>query len=206
LGVYSDHVLPRAIDLVLGLRPYRELRAERLAGVEGRVLEIGFGSGLNLPHLAAQGGVSELFAVDPALTGRTLARDRIARCGFPVHFVGLDAGRIEMESSSVDCVLSTFTLCTLPDVRAGLDEVRRVLRPGGRLWFLEHGRARDAGVARWQARLNPLQRRLAGGCHLDRPIDALIRAAGFELERLETFYGVGPRWIGSTYAGSARPA
>lgn len=209
MGLYADHVLPRAIDLVLGSRPYRELRARHLSGISGRVLEIGFGSGLNLPHLtaasqaASEGGVRELLAVDPSTTGRKLARARIAAAPFPVRFVGLDAGRLELESESVDCVLSTFTLCTIPDVAGALREVARVLRPGGRLRFFEHGRADDPRILRWQRRLAPLHRRLAGGCHLDRPIEELLRASPLEVEALETFLGVGPGWIAFTYSGTA---
>ncbi len=201
VGFYRDHLLPRGVDLCMGLRPFRELRETTAAGLAGDVVEVGFGSGLNLPHYPP--GVTHLHAVDPALVGRKLARKRLAACSFPVEFVGLEAERIDLPDDSMDAGLVTWTLCTIPDVAVALDELRRVLKPGAALHFVEHGRAADARVARWQDRLNPVQKLLCGGCHLNRRIDQLLRDAGFELADLETFYLKGPKVAAFTYQGRA---
>lgn len=198
---YADHVLPRGINLVMAGKEFRRLRARHLAGVAGRVLEIGFGSGLNLPHYPA--AVTELLAVDPATVGRKLARKRLAACSFPVEFVGLTGESLPMDGGSVDAVVSTWTLCTIPDVESALAEIRRVLRPDGRFHFLEHGLSPDSGVARWQHRLNPIQERFAGGCQLNRPMTSLIESAGFRTEGLDNFYMKGPRPAAYMYAGVA---
>jgi ubiquinone/menaquinone biosynthesis C-methylase UbiE len=147
-----------------------------------------------------------VLAVDPATVGRALAARRVAASPVPVDYVGLDGQRLPLEAERVDHVLVTWTLCTIPDVAGALQEIRRVLRPGGRLHFAEHGRAPDPGVARWQDRLTPLQRRWAGGCHLNRPIDRLVEAGGFELASLETFYARGPRVMAYVYEGVAAKA
>jgi ubiquinone/menaquinone biosynthesis C-methylase UbiE len=199
VGWYADHVLPRGIDFMMSGEPFRELREKYLAPVAGRVLEIGFGSGLNLPHYPDT--VRELIAVDPATLGRKLARKRLAACRFPVEFVDLSGQSLPVDDESVDAVVSTWTLCTIPDAQAALAEIRRVLRPDGRFHFLEHGLSPDSGVARWQRRLNPWQMRFAGGCRLNRPMATLIEGAGFRVEGLENFYMKGPRVATYMYAG-----
>ena len=170
-------------------------------GSTGEVLEIGFGSGLNIPYYPA--GLKRVQAVDPAAAGRKLAAGRAGACPVPIEYIGADAAALPVADASVDHVLSTWTLCTIPDAMRALAEVRRVLRPGGAFRFVEHGLAPDPGVARLQQRLTPLQRRAFGGCHLDRRIDQLVAAAGLELTRLDTYYMKGPRPLGYTFEGIA---
>jgi ubiquinone/menaquinone biosynthesis C-methylase UbiE len=147
------------------------------------VLEVGFGSGRNLPYYPS--GVHRVDAVEPATTGRKLAAGRLARSSIPVEYVAPRGEDLPLGDDSIDHVLTTWTLCTIPDVERALAEIARVLRPGGALHFVEHGRAADPGVAPWQDRLTPLQRKVAGGCHLNRPIDRLIRGAGLDMVRLD---------------------
>ena len=202
MGFYEDRFLPRFIDIALGGRPFDRIRARVASGLDGEVLEVGFGSGRNVPHYPSS--VTRVRAVDPATHGRTLAAKRVAASPVPVEYVGLDGEQLPVDDASVDHVLTTWTLCTIPGVDRALGEMRRVLRPGGRLHFIEHGRAPDPKVARWQDRLTPLQRRMFGGCHLNRRIDELIAAAGFEVERLENFFMQGPKPLGYMFEGTAR--
>ena len=170
-------------------------------GLAGDVLEIGFGSGLNVPLYPAE--VTKILAVDPATVGRDLAADRVAASPIAVEYVGLDGQSLPLDDESVDHVLSTWTLCTIPDVHRALTEVRRVLRPGGTLHFLEHGLSPDPKVAVWQHRLTPLERKIAGGCHFDRPIDDLVTAADLTITREDHFYMRGPKTVGYMYEGVA---
>lgn len=204
MGFYGEQVLPRLIDVVMRGADFDEIRARVADGLRGEVLEVGFGSGLNVPHYPA--AVTRVRAVDPATVGRRLAANRLAASPVPVEFVGLDGQRLPVDSASVDHVLVTWTLCSIPDVGRALEEIRRVLKPGGTLHFAEHGRAPDPGVARWQDRLTPIQRRLFGGCHLNRPIDQLISAAGLDLTSLDTGYLPGPKVLGYLYEGVATKA
>jgi len=201
MGLYGDQILPRAIDLALRGGEFARPRARVAAGLEGEVLEIGFGSGLNIPYYPA--GLKRVWAVDPAAVGRGLAAKRAAACAVPIEYIGADAEVLPVGDASVDNVLSTWTLCTIPDAIRALAEIRRVLRPGGALRFVEHGLAPDAKVARLQQRLTPLQRRAFGGCHLNRRIDELVAAAGLELARVDTYYMKGPRALGYTFEGVA---
>ena len=164
---------------------------------------MGFGSGLNLPHYPQ--GVSKLFAVDPALVGRKLARKRLVGCPFPVEFVGLDGQSNPLPDASLDFAVSTWTLCTIPNPLAALSEMARVLKPEGKLHFVEHGRAPERRVRRWQDLWNPIHKRLAGGCHLNRDVSALVEAAGFRIDSIENFYSKGPRIFTYTYLGRASP-
>lgn len=201
MGLYRTHVVPRITDFCCGMTP-PETRARVCAGLTGDVLELGFGSGHNTDHYPA--AVARVLAVEPSDVGWRMSEARRARAAVPVERVGLDGARLPLEDASVDAALSTWTLCTIPDVAAALAEVRRVLRPGGRLHFLEHGLSPDPGVARWQHRLDGLQGRIAGGCHIDRPVEQLVRAAGFTVERLENSYERGaPRPLGYLYEGVA---
>jgi ubiquinone/menaquinone biosynthesis C-methylase UbiE len=201
MGFYEDQVLPRLVDVVLSGKEFREARARVAAGLEGEVLEVGFGSGRNVPHYPA--AVRRVQAVDPAVVGRRLARGRVEASPVPVEYVGLDGQDLPVDDDSVDHVLTTWTLCTIPDVPRALAEIRRVLRPGGGLHFLEHGRSPDPKVARWQDRLTPLQRRIAGGCHLNRPIERLVSESGLRITGLDSFFLRGPKTFGSMYEGVA---
>jgi SAM-dependent methyltransferase len=191
MGIYEDRVLPRVVDKMCGAREMTRWRAATVDGLAGTVVEIGFGSGLNVPVYPPE--VERVHAVEPAAVARRLAAPRIAASSVPVDHVGLRGESLPLDDDSCDGALCTFTLCTIPGVEQALAEVRRVLRPGGRFHFLEHGLAPDAGVVRWQRRLEPLQRRLAGGCHLTRDPVALVTAAGFEIERVEHRYARGPK-------------
>lgn len=203
MGFYNDVVLPWCIDLSCGMRALGPKREQTAAELTGTVLEVGFGSGLNLRYLPP--GTQKLLAVEPSERARAIAQKRVAKARCPVEFVGLDAQGIQLPDASVDAALSTFTLCTIPDVAAALAEIRRVLKPGGRLFVLEHGRAPDRGVARWQDRLNGIQKKIAGGCHINRDIPKLLRAAGFTDERLEAaYFEQMPRTHGYLYQGSVR--
>lgn len=203
MGLWSNHLLPRLVARGMAGEDFAEQRARALAGVRGRVLELGFGSGLNLPHYPPE--VTEVLALDPVRVNRKLARRRIEEAEVPVEWVGLRGEEVPLDADSVDFVTSTWTLCTIPDPGRALDEVRRVLRPGGALVFLEHGLSPDPRVARWQRRLTPLQRRVCGGCHLDRPIDRTVQEAGFELVELETYSMKGARVATWMYRGRAAP-
>jgi len=201
MGVYEERVLPRLVDVALSGRALDRLRARAASGLSGEVLEVGFGSGRNVPHYPPE--VRRVRAVDPAVTGRKLAAGRIAASPVPVEYVGLDGAQLPLEDGAVDHVLTTWTLCTIPDASRALGEIRRVLRPGGALHFLEHGRAADDKVAQWQDRLTPLQRRVAGGCHLNREIDRLVEDAGLRITKLDTFYAKGPKAFAYMYEGVA---
>jgi len=201
MGFYEDQVLPRFIDVALGTKRLGHLRERVAAQLDGEVLEIGFGSGRNVPFYPST--VTRVRAVDPATVGRKLAEKRVAASSVPVEYVGLDGEDLPLDDGSVDHVLTTWTLCTIPDVPRALDEVSRVLRPGGSLHFLEHGRSPDAKVVKWQDRMTPLQRRLGGGCHLNRPIDRLITDSPLRISRLENYELPGPKSLGYMYEGVA---
>jgi ubiquinone/menaquinone biosynthesis C-methylase UbiE len=201
MGIYQDQILPRVTDKVMDRREFGAIRARVSSGLAGDVLEIGFGSGLNVPHYPA--AVTRVRAVDPATLGRRLAAKRVAASAVPVEYIGLDGQALPVDSGSVDHVLTTWTLCTIPNPGRALGEVCRVLRSGGTLHFVEHGRSRHARVAAWQDRLTPLQRRIAGGCHLNRPIDRLIAQSGLQVTRLETYYAEGPKLFGYMFEGTA---
>ena len=201
MGFYENQIVPRLTDLVMSRGELTPIRARVTASLEGDVLEIGFGSGLNVPHYPR--AVTHLRAVDPAIIGRKLAAKRVTASRVPVEYVDLDGQALSLQSDTVDHVLTTWTLCSIPDVGRALNEIRRVLRPGGSFHFVEHGRSPNTKVARWQDRLTPIQRRVAGGCHLNRPIDQLVRNSGLELVELENYYAKGPRPFGYMFEGVA---
>jgi ubiquinone/menaquinone biosynthesis C-methylase UbiE len=173
-------------------------------GLAGTVVEIGFGSGLNVPLYPLD--ITQVYAVEPAAVARRIAERRTERSGVPVEHVGLRGESIPLDDDSCDAALSTFTLCTIADVDQALAELRRVLRPGGRFHLLEHGRSPDPGVARWQRRIEPVQKRLADGCHLTREPIELVQRAGFEIVRSESRYASGPKpWSWFTEAVAVNP-
>jgi len=203
MGIWRDHLLPRLVDKALDNEIVEDLRRRSMEGLSGEVVELGFGSGLNVPLYPE--GVTRVHAIEPASVGRKLAAKRVAASPVEVEYSGLDGERLPLASASVDGAVSTFTLCTIDDVQTALAEVRRVLRPGGALYYCEHGLAPDAGVVTWQRRIEPLQRLICGGCRLTRPIETLLTDAGFTLERPEADWVESlPKYVGYTYLGVAR--
>jgi SAM-dependent methyltransferase len=203
MGLYGEHVLPRIINACGSKEAALPLRRRVCAGLAGDVLEIGFGSGLNVPYYPA--AVTRVDAVEPSDVGWKLAAERLAATSIPVQRSGLDGQSLPFPDASHDAALTTWTLCTIPDVEAALREVRRVLKPGGTLHFVEHGLAPDESVRRWQRRFEPLQKRVFGGCHLTRPVVELITAAGFTITELDVFYeDAQPKIIGAESLGVAR--
>ena len=202
MSFYGERILPRVINVVMNTKQTRTIRQRVCADLTGDVVEIGFGTGHNLPYLPSE--VRSLRAVEPAGLGVQLARERIGAAGVPVQVVGLDGQHLPLEDASADAVLCTWSLCTIPDPVAAVREMRRVLRPGGRLHFVEHGRAPDEAVRRWQDRLNGIQQRMAGGCNLNRDIPAILESGGMRVTDLDTYYGKGePKPYGYLYEGRA---
>lgn len=201
MGIYRDQILARQMPKVMGTDEHMSLRARSTAGLTGDVVEIGFGAGLNLVSLP--GTVRTVAAVDPDRLGRKLAQERIAEAGADVVFAGFDAQAIDLPDASMDAALSTWTICSIPDMQQALRELRRVLKPGGQLHFLEHGLAPDRCLATRQRWLNPLQRLYAAGCRLDVRIDEELRRAGFVVAELDNFMMSGPRHASYIYQGIA---
>ncbi len=202
MGFYARQVVPRLIDKACGMKANTEVRQRVCADLRGAVVELGFGSGLNVPHYPP--AVTRVDAVEPADVGWRLAADRLAAATVPVQRAGLDGQRLPLPDDHYDAALSTWSLCTIPDVAAALLELRRVLKPGATFHFAEHGLAPDERVQRWQHRVEPLQKRMAGGCHVTRPVAELLIAAGFEITRLEEFYEKGaPKVVGAQSVGVA---
>jgi len=202
MGFYDDVLLPRLCDLGMRSRQLRPYRERTVTAAEGRILEVGIGSGLNLPFYSP--AAREIVGLEPSSRMVAMARRKANKAGSPVTFVEGSADAIPLENESVDTVVTTWTLCSIPRVGMALGEMRRVLRRDGRLLFVEHGLAPDERVRKWQHRLTPAWRRFNGGCHLDRPIQRLIEEAGFHLERLETGYTRGPKALSFIYEGAAR--
>ncbi|HEX2566716.1 MAG TPA: methyltransferase domain-containing protein [Burkholderiales bacterium] len=199
---YDRHVLPYAIDLACGMKDVRRQREQVVPLARGRVLEIGIGTGLNLMHYD-ESQVEEIVGLDPALEMHRLAKKRLQRTGLKLSLVDLSAERIPFDDAAFDTVLMTYTLCSIPDPVSALKEMRRVLKPGAKLIFCEHGASPDASVRRWQDRLTPLWSKIAGGCRLDRDVPALLKEAGLASSDLETTYLPGPRPVTYHYRGTA---
>ncbi|WP_341707495.1 methyltransferase domain-containing protein [Halopseudomonas sp.] len=202
MGLYDRYVLPKLIDTACGMGDVMARRARLVPQAQGEVLEIGIGTGLNLRYYDPA-KVTRLIGVDPAAQMQTLAQQRSAYLEFPIEMVAVDVQGIHADDGRFDTIVMTFTLCSIGDPLPALREMRRVLRDDGRLLFCEHGLAPEPGVQRWQHRLTPWWKPLAGGCHLDRDIPALIREAGFSIEQLETGYIKGPRPMTFLYEGFA---
>ena len=203
MSLYAKFILPRLCHFAMRNRrllPYRE----RVVGAaQGRVLEIGMGSALNLPFYRA--GVREILGLEPSLQLIAMAKRTAPASLIPATFIEGSAESIPLDDNSIDTVVTTWTLCTIPDAETALNEMRRVLKPGGRLLFVEHGLAPEESVRKWQNFLTPAWKCVSGGCHLNRPIASMIEGAGFRLDRLETGYMPGPRLMTFFYEGSARP-
>jgi ubiquinone/menaquinone biosynthesis C-methylase UbiE len=204
MGFYGDQVVPRFINVACGTKELHRLRRRVCDGLEGEVLEIGFGSGLNVPFYPSS--AKRVDAVEPSGVGWKLAAARVAGSSVPVQRSGLDGQSLPFADASHDAALSTFTLCTIPDAHAALREVHRVLRPGASLHFVEHGLAPDVAVQKWQRRIEPVQKRIFGGCHVTRPIVEMITAAGFTITEIDTFYEKGPKAVGAFSLGVASRA
>jgi ubiquinone/menaquinone biosynthesis C-methylase UbiE len=202
MGIYRERVLPHIVNVACGMKANRPMRERVCTGLEGRVLEIGFGSGLNVPYYPES--VREVAAVEPSDRAWKLAGERVAASAVPVERSGLDGRSLPFPDDSFDGAISTWTMCTIPDIEAALAELRRVLKPGAELHFVEHGLAPDAKVQRWQHRLDPLQQRLFGGCHLNRPIVPLLTGAGFTIADVDVFYEQGaPKTLAAQSLGVA---
>ncbi|OGT80827.1 MAG: phospholipid methyltransferase [Gammaproteobacteria bacterium RIFCSPLOWO2_02_FULL_61_13] len=200
---YERNILPYIINLACGMKPILEQRMKIIPQAEGRVLEVGIGTGLNVP-LYDRARVKSITGVDPSLRMHRLARKRIQASGIDVRLIGLSAETLPVDDESFDTVVCTYTLCTIPDPVAALKEMRRALIPGGKLLFSEHGRAPDADVLKWQTRVQPYWSKFTGGCQLDRDMPALLRAAGFK-PTVQAAYIEGPKLLSYHYWGEAVP-
>lgn len=204
MGLYNDYILPRLCDLAMRNKQLTPIRERVIGAAEGRVLEIGVGPGVNLPFYRAP--AREIIALEPAPRLVAMARGKSGATGVPVSFLEASAEAIPLDERSVDTIVTTWTMCSIPQAAAALAEMRRVLRPGGRLLFAEHGQAPEASVRWWQDRLTPPWRYISGGCHLNRPIRSMIEEAGFRIDRIETGYIPGPKPMTFMYEGSAWPS
>ena len=205
MGLYAKYVLPHLINLAMRNRDVTRLRAESVPHARGEVLEIGMGSGLNLPFYPL--GIRCLYGVDPSMELQRVAAKRKSAVPFEVTYFRQSAeDSIPLDDFSIDTIVMTWSLCSIPNPKAALQQMRRVLKPDGRMIFIEHGRSPDPNVMRWQDRITPLWKRIGGGCHLNRKMDDLIRAAGFQIIEQKNFYLPGPRPMTYTYQGIAAPA
>ena len=203
MGFYQNQIVPLLIDLAMRQRNLAAYRNRVVSAAEGHVLEIGIGSGRNLPFYSRK--VARVIGLDPSPKLLSMARANLRADLGLCEFIEGSAEAIPLQNESVDTVVTTWTLCSIPDAHQALRETRRILRPGGRLLFVEHGRAPDPGVRRWQDHLTPVWKRLGGGCHLNRPIEKLIEGAGFQFDRFESGYMHGPNPMTFMYEGSAHP-
>jgi len=203
LGFYDNHILPHVINAACGGKPVAKQRQKIVPQAEGRVLEIGMGSGLNIPFYDVN-KVEMVWGLEPSEGMRKKARPRVEAAPFDLQWLGLPGEQIPLDENSADTIVLTYTLCTIPDWKAALLQMRRVLKPGGKLLFSEHGKAPDEAVRQWQDRINPYWNKIAGGCHLNRDIPALLTEGGFEIKELESLYMPStPKFAGFTYWGYA---
>lgn len=202
MGLYQEQIIPRLQDKAMRRSGTRVVRQRVCTGLAGDVVEVGFGTGLNLPFYPVQ--VLKVYAVEPSRVCMRLARDRIAHAAMPVELAGLNGEHLELPTDSIDAALSTWTMCTIPNLDEALKEIRRVLKPGGTLHFVEHGHAPNDKTAAWQRRFEPLHKRFAGGCHLTRDVPEFLVRAGFHINSLDRYYFEGePKVLGYTFEGVA---
>jgi ubiquinone/menaquinone biosynthesis C-methylase UbiE len=203
MGLYDHYILPVVLDAAMSTKPIRYQRRKVVPRAAGRVLEIGFGAGHNLPFYDAA-KVSHLWALEPSPEMRARAAERVSQTSIPLEFLDLPSEQIPLDNNAADTILITYTLCTIPDVAKALGEMHRVLKPQGKMIFCEHGEAPDADVRKWQTRLTPAWKYIGGGCHVGRHIPKLIQDSGFRIEGMETMYLPGtPRFAGFNYWGDA---
>lgn len=203
MSFYNDHILPHVINLAMRNRELCPYRQRALSQARGRVLEIGIGSGLNFPFYGSR--VDAIVGLDPSVRLVDMAQKAASHTKIPVTVIKGSAEDMPIDRASIDTVVTTWTLCSIPDAAAALQEMRRVLKSDGQLLFVEHGLGPEESVCKWQNRLNPIWKRIAGGCHLNRPISALIERAGFKIVRLDAGYAKGPKPMTFFYEGSAAP-
>ena len=202
MSFYEDYCLPHVINLACGMKAIRKQRHKVVPIAEGRVLEVGMGSGLNIPFYDPR-KIDLVWGLEPSAAMRRRAAKAVSAASFEIRWLDLPGEEIPLDDASVDTVLLTYTLCTIPDWQTALQQMRRVLKPSGKLIFCEHGEAPDPSIRRWQSRLNPLWQKIAGGCHLDRPIPAYLQTAGFDIQTMETAYIPGPKVATFNYWGTA---
>jgi ubiquinone/menaquinone biosynthesis C-methylase UbiE len=203
MSFYDDHILPHVINMACGTKPVLKQREKIVPQAEGRILEIGMGSGINIPYYNPE-KVEKVWGLEPSEGMRRKAQTRVDAAPFDLEWLGLPGEEIPLDDNSADTIVLTYTLCTIPDWRAAVDQMRRVLKPGGKLLFSEHGKAPDEAVLKWQNRINPLWMKMAGGCHLNRDIPKLLREGGFDIKKLDSMYVPStPKVAGFTYWGYA---
>ncbi len=203
MSFYDNHILPHVIDLACGSKPVLKQREKIVPQAEGRILEIGMGSGINIPFYNPD-KVEKVWGLEPSEGMREKARPRVEAAPFELEWLGLPGEEIPLDNDSADTIVLTYTLCTIPDWRAAVEQMRRVLKPGGKLLFSEHGKAPDEAVRKWQDRINPVWKKIGGGCHLNRDIPKLLTEGGFAIKKLDTMYVPStPKVAGFTYWGYA---
>lgn len=203
MSFYDNHILPHVIDLACGSKPVLKQREKIVPQAEGRILEIGMGSGINIPFYDPD-KVEKVWGLEPSEGMREKARSRVEAAPFELEWLGLPGEEIPLDNDSADTIVLTYTLCTIPDWRAAVEQMRRVLKPGGKLLFSEHGKAPDEAVRKWQDRINPVWKKIGGGCHLNRDIPKLLTEGGFAIKKLDTMYVPStPKVAGFTYWGYA---
>jgi len=205
MGFYERHILPRMLNVMMGAKPITKQRLKVVPQASGRILEIGVGAGHNFSFYDPA-KVEKLWALEPDPYIRKRAAKRAAECSFEIEFIDLPGEEIPLEDGTVDTIVTTFTLCSIPGINEALTGMRRVLKPGGRLMFCEHGSAPDPGISKWQRRIEPVWKKIAGGCHLTRNPPRFLEETGFSLEQLETMYLPNtPKFAGFNYWGVAKP-